>query len=217
MSGSPQFAFLFDLDGVIVDSMPVHTEAWQRYLKQSGLAAEYVAERMHGKHNHELVGEFFGPGLTPAQIEAHGSAKEALYREMMQESLEARMVPGVRQFLDHHAGVPKAVGSNAEPANVNFVVDGAHLRPYFQAIVDGYQVERPKPHPDIYLKAADLLKISPSRCIVFEDSPLGASAGRAAGAKVVGVETHEALENVDYHIRDFRDPGLEEWLAGIKF
>jgi beta-phosphoglucomutase len=79
--------------------------------------------------------------------------------------------------------------------------------------VDGQQVNNPKPAPDIYLKAAELLGAEPANCIVFEDSPTGIEAGRAAGMRLVGVETTPTqFENVDLHMQDFSDPRLESWL-----
>ena len=206
-------AWLFDVDGVLVDSMPLHTEVWQVYLDRLGLKIADVAGRMHGKRNDDLVRDFFGPGLTDDEVFHHGAAKESLYRELMAPRLEQLLVPGLRQFLDRHPDVPKAIGSNAEPANVNFVVDGANLRKHFRVFVDGMQVKNPKPHPDVYLRAADLLHTDPRHCVVFEDSPAGVAAGRAAGARVVGVETHEPLDGVDFRIRNFLDPALDEWLA----
>lgn len=209
-------AFLFDVDGVIVDSMPLHTEAWRVYMERLGRPVTGIEARMHGEHNDDLVVDFFGQGLSREEIEHHGKAKESLYREMMAEQLNERLVPGVSAFLARHGERAMAVGSNAEPANVDFVLDGADLRKHFKAVVDGMQVERPKPHPDIYLRAADLIKVKPSHCVVFEDSPPGVEAARAAGARVVGVETHKPLEHVDYRVRDFLDPGLDAWLTGVQ-
>jgi beta-phosphoglucomutase len=207
-----KLGLLFDVDGVIVDSMPLHTEVWRIYMERAGIAVDDIAGRMHGKHNGELVLDFFGPDLSPQEVIGHGAAKEALYREIMGSRLQQLLVPGIVDFLARHARLPKAVGSNAEPANVNFVLDGADLRQYFEVIVDGMQVDRPKPYPDIYLRAADLLKVDVRNCVVFEDSPAGVAAGRAAGARVVGVETHAPLADVDFRIRDFQDPGLNAWL-----
>ena len=73
-----------------------------------------------------------------------------------------------------------AVASNAEPANVDFVLDAAGLRPYFRAVLDGHQVSRPKPYPDIYLRAAEILGSVPAECVIFEDSLTGIRAARAA-------------------------------------
>jgi beta-phosphoglucomutase family hydrolase len=212
-------AFLFDLDGVIIDSMPLHTQAWSAYLEQLGLPAADAAieSRMHGKRNDDIVADFIGRDLDPAAIFEHGAAKERLFRQLMAERLKEHLVRGIEQFLRRFEGVPMAVASNAEPANVDFVLDGAGLRPRFQAVVDGQQVDRPKPFPDVYLRAASLLDVSPGKCIVFEDSPAGIEAGRAAGMRVVGVQTHSAdLADVDLSIHDFEDPRLEAWLRAVE-
>lgn len=81
-------------------------------------------------------------------------------------------------------------------------------------MVDGHQVARPKPHPDIYLRAAELLDTLPQDCVVFEDSFTGIEAARAAGMAVVGIgTTHDQLPGVDLEIPDFMSPALEPWLA----
>ncbi len=207
-------ALIFDLDGVVVDSMPLHTLAWQRYLKQLGVDGEDVAKRMHGHRNDDLVRDFLGPNVTAEVVSAHGAAKERLFRSMMAPELSARLVPGIGRLLARAKGIPVALATNAEPANVAFLLDGAGLRRSFQAIADGSQVEHAKPAPDIYLLAAKQISIAPRNCIVFEDSPVGIAAARAAGMRVVGVQTHnQRLENVDFAVRDFLDPELEQWLA----
>jgi beta-phosphoglucomutase len=212
------FAFLFDLDGVIIDSMPLHTQAWSAYLEQLGLPAAdaTIASRMHGKRNDDIVADFVGRDLDPATVFEHGAAKERLYRQLMATRLKEHLVRGVEHFLARFEGVPMAVASNAEPANVDMVLDGAGLRSRFRVVVDGQQVDRPKPFPDVYLRAASLLEVNPLNCIVFEDSPTGVEAGRSAGMHVVGVQTHSAdLRDVDLSIRDFEDPKLEAWLKAL--
>jgi beta-phosphoglucomutase len=207
-------AFIFDLDGVIIHSMPVHNQAWERYLSDLGIVVDAIEPRMHGRRNDEIVRDFFGEGLSENEISTHGAAKEALYRELMQPQLRQSLVPGIEEFLQRHRGTPMGLASNAEPANVDFILDGAGLRSYFQAIVDGHQVDRPKPHPDIYLRTAELLKITPENCIIFEDSAAGVEAARAAGARVVGVMTTPVdLAGVDLIVRDYRELNLESWLC----
>jgi beta-phosphoglucomutase family hydrolase len=209
-------AFLFDLDGVLIDSMPLHTEAWRIYLKRLNKPIEDLEVRMHGRRNDEIVVDFIGRDLTPGEIFEHGAAKERLFREMMGPRLEQHIVPGIKDFLRKHEGAPMALASNAEPANIDFVLQAAGLRHCFQVIVDGHQVSRPKPWPDIYIRAAELLGAAPASCIVFEDSPAGVAAGRAAAMRVVGVGTHTMdLAGVDLMVRDFRDPGLEKWLQAL--
>jgi len=194
--------------------MPLHTEAWHTYLKTMGIEIPDLETRMHGKRNAELVRDLIGGDLSDDVIFNHGAAKEQLWREMMLAGgPDQYRVRGLAQFLQRYEKVPKAIGSNAEPANINFVLDHFGLRRYFDVTVDGQQVNRPKPAPDIYLKAAELLGIKPANCIVFEDSPTGIEAGRAAGMRLVGVETTPTrFQDVDLHIQDFADPRLENWL-----
>jgi HAD superfamily hydrolase (TIGR01509 family) len=202
------------MDGVLVDSNPLHREVWGVYNLQYGIQTDdEMHRRMYGRRNDQIVRDFFGPGLTAEEVAAHGSAKEALFRRMMAGSLQQALVPGVREFLARHSGVPMAVASNAEKANVDFVLDGAGLRGFFSVAVDGHQVSHPKPHPEIYLRAADLLAHPPCNCIVFEDSKAGILAAQAAGMRTVGVATTDAdLPGVELLIRDFLDPALEPWL-----
>ncbi|HME07631.1 MAG TPA: HAD family phosphatase [Bryobacteraceae bacterium] len=207
---------IFDLDGVIVDSMPLHIESWGIYLQRLGTSAVDIAERMHGRRNDEIVREWIGPDLTDAQVTWHGAEKEKLYREMMRPVVRRQLVPGVEDFLQSYPAVKKAVASNAERPNIDLILDGSDLRHHFYVVLDGQQVQRPKPFPDIYLRAAELLGVGITDCVIFEDSPAGVAAGLAAGAQVVGVLTHPTeLRGVDLLIRDFRDMNLRAWLESL--
>jgi beta-phosphoglucomutase len=164
--------------------------------------------------NDRIIRDFLGNHLTDSEVFAHGAAKEALYREMMKPRIRRALVPGVVDFVSRHRGLALAVATNAEPANLDFVLDEAGLRPFFSALVTGHEVANPKPHPEIYLRTADLLGVNPASCVVFEDSYAGVQAGLAAGMHVVGVgTTHEDLPGASLLIRDFNDPALEAWLA----
>lgn len=211
---SPGLALVFDMDGVLIDSNPIHGEVWRRYLQNFSVSAEEIDTRMQGKRNDDILRELFGTALSHREILAHGAAKEALYRQLMAGQLEENLMPGLRNILDQNRQRPLGVGSNAEPANIDLVLDGAALRGYFGAVVDGDQVARPKPAPDIYLRVAQLLAVDPRNCIVFEDSPSGIAAARAMGARVVGVcRQGRNLPETDLSIRDFADAALPAWLA----
>lgn len=216
---APGLALIFDLDGVVVNSMPVHRIAWRNYLQSLGVDDEDLLERMHGRRNDDIVMDFLGPAADQAIVREHGAAKERLYRELMRDRLEDHLVPGIRRFLEQAAGTPCGLSSNAERPNIDFVLDRADLRRYFQAIVDGSEVERPKPAPDIYLLTARNLGVEPGNCIVFEDSPFGVASAHAAGARVVGMLTHEQGfenpigENLAVAVADFLDPQLDRWLS----
>ncbi|MGE5647016.1 MAG: HAD family hydrolase [Acidobacteriota bacterium] len=217
---STGLAFVFDLDGVIVDSNRVHAQTWREYLRRCGLEApEGFDLRMFGRRNDDIVADAFGEDLTPAEVFRHGAEKEKLYREIMRPVLGEHLVPGIAAFLERHPETPKAIATNGEPANADFVIDTGGLRPYFRVVINGHQVERPKPDPEIYFKAAELLSVAPANCIVFEDSVAGVEAARASGARVVAVlttHTVDELPRVDASIRDFTDPELETWLSAQK-
>jgi len=213
-----EIAFIFDLDGVIVDSNPVHLEVWREYLQNLGLTVDdKLPELMYGRRNDEIVRALFGDALSQEEIYAHGAAKEALYRERMKPQLTKRLVPGVVDFLERHASIPKGLATNAEPANAEFVMSETGLSKFFQVVVDGHKVEKPKPAPDIYLLAAALLKKKPEECVVFEDSATGIQAARSAGMRVVALSTtHRELEGADLVVANFRAPELEAWLGLIQ-
>ena len=207
-------AIILDMDGVIVDSNPVHRNAWSIYNRRFGIETdEAMQQRMYGKRNDEIVRDFLGPDLTAEEIREHGAAKERLYRELMAEAMPEALVPGVREFLQRYARAPIGVATNAEPENVDFVLDRAGLRGYFQVIVDGHQVRNPKPAPEIFLRAAERLQVPACDCIVFEDSLPGLEAARNAGMRSVGVKTTYAeLPDADLAIENFLSAELNAWL-----
>ncbi len=208
-------AFLFDMDGVIVDSNPHHRLAWEAFNRQYGLdTTEEMHQRMYGRRNDQIVRDYFGEKLSEDEVAARGFAKEALYREMIAGQVPSMLVAGLRGFLERHRDVPKAVASNAEPANVDFLLDRSGLRSYFQVVLDGHQVSHPKPSPEIYLLAAERLGVPAAGCVVFEDSPSGVAAGIAAGMQVVGLRTTFGdLPGTQLTIDNFTSEDLEAWLA----
>jgi HAD superfamily hydrolase (TIGR01509 family) len=203
------------MDGVIVDSNPLHRAVWEEYNRRHGLeTTEAMQQRMYGKRNDDIVRDFYGSHLSDQEVFAHGAAKEALYRDMLKPRIERVLVPGIREFLERRATLPKAVATNAEPANLNFVLDETGLRPLFSAAIDGHQVRNPKPHPEVFLRAAAALGVAPELCVVFEDSHTGVQAGLAAGMRVVGLTTtHSELPGVSLLVPDFKSPELERWIT----
>lgn len=203
------------MDGVIIDSNPFHRRAWAQYNRRFGIETdEAMQQRLWGRRNDDIVRDFFGEQLTSEEIQVHGAAKERLFREAIGPVLNEALVPGVREFLERHRCMSMGLATNAEPANAQFLLEIAQLAAYFRAVVDGHQVDRPKPYPDIYLRAAELLETAPPNCVVFEDSVAGIQAARGAGMSVVGVTTtHDHLPDVDLEIKNFNTPELEPWLA----
>lgn len=211
----PGLSLIFDMDGVIVDSNPVHRQAWAAYNRRFGLeTTEEMQLRMYGKRNDEIVRDFFGDGLSAEEVACRGAAKEELYREILGDRIEEILVPGIRQFLERYRDVPKALATNGELANVDFLLDRAHLRHHFQVVINGQQVRHPKPHPEIYQRAAELLETKPANCIVFEDSHSGVGAARSAGMRIVLVSTtFDNLPGANLSVDNFHSGELSRWLT----
>ena len=207
-------ALIFDMDGVIIDSNPLHRQAWAAFNRRYGLeTTEAMQRRMYGKRNDEIVRDYFGEGISPEEVDARGRAKERLYREMLTGRTEEMLVPGLRAFLERYRDLPMGVGSNAEPENISLVLDETGLRRYFRAVVDGHQVRHAKPHPEVYLRVAELLETDPAECVVFEDSHSGAAAAVAAGMRVIGISTtDDNLSGTFITIDNFRSGDLDLWL-----
>jgi len=212
---APGLALVLDMDGVLIDSNPAHREAWTRFNRRYGLdTTPAMLERMYGRRNDDIVRDFFGPALTPQEVAARGAEKEELYRQMVANRIEEFLVPGVRGFLQRYRGAPLALASNAEPENVRFVLDTARLTPYFRVVLDGHQVTRPKPDPEIYRRAAELLGVPAPDCIAFEDSHSGVQAARAAGMRVIGLRTtYGNLPGAGLCVDNFQSGELDSWLA----
>jgi beta-phosphoglucomutase family hydrolase len=212
----PCLALIFDMDGVLIDSNPVHRKVWAAYNRRFGLeTTEAMLQRMYGKRNDEIVRDFFGEDLSSEEVARRGAAKERLYRETIAGRVEQMLVPGLKAFLREHNRARMAVATNAEPENVAQVLDQGGIRPYFKVVVDGHQVRKPKPDPAIYRLAAQKLGVAEANCIVFEDSKSGVQAARDAGMRIVGLlTTEDNLPYVNICANNFLSENLGEWLAG---
>lgn len=210
---TPQRAFLFDMDGTIVDNMAFHTDSWLRFFEQRGqvLDADDFFRATAGRQGREIMRTYLGEHLTDEELALLDYEKESLYRELYAPHLKA--VDGFDELIAQAKanGVKLAVGTAAPPANVEFTLDGLDLRRHFDAIVGATDVARGKPHPDVFLKAAELCDVAPEHCIVFEDAPLGVEAARRAGMRCIVLTTtlpassFAGFDNVIAIVRDFTE------------
>lgn len=178
---------IFDMDGVLVDSHPVHMRAWERFLKSQGrpVSQQDLDFILEGRKREEILRHFMGE-LTPELLASYGQQKEALFRE---ESTNMKSIPGVTRFLDELASVslPMGVASCGGRGRVNHLLDQLQLAHYFRFIITGDDVTDGKPDPAIFLKAAGQLQMHPEDLLVFEDSVSGVRAARAAGMQCLGI------------------------------
>lgn len=209
-------AFLFDLNGTMIDDMPYHIKAWHHILSNLGvrISMDQMKEECYGK-NEELLERIIPGRFSEAEKTELGLAKEKNYQDVFRKEL--RLLQGLHDFLhnSHNAGIKIAIGTAAIRGNVDYVLDGTHIRHYIDAIVSADDVHTSKPHPETYLKCADAVDAVPVDCLVFEDTPKGAECAFNAGMDCVIVTTlHQPEEfstnkNVIGFISNFDDPFIK--------
>lgn len=213
-------AFLFDLNGTMIDDMHYHKQVWFDVLTKdlgANLTWDEVAHQMYGK-NTELLIRIFGPDrFTAEEMDRLSVEKEKRYQALYRPVLKG--LPGLESFLEtaKKKGIKMGIGSAAILFNIDFAIDGLHIRHYFDSVIGAEHVKDSKPDPETYLKGAQELGIDPTDCIVFEDAPKGVEAALNAGMKCVVLTTmHEKEEfekypNVIIYTRDYLDllPMLE--------
>lgn len=182
---------IFDMDGVLVDNMNIHMEAFAEIARRYGVTVDIkTVLGMAGRSNAEIFGELFPAEVVErVGIARLGDEKEAIYREMYAPKLVAAggLVALLEDFRAN--GVRLAVGTSAMTANLDFVLDGLDIRRYFDVLVNADMVSRAKPDPEIYLRALAELALPGDECLVFEDALAGIEAARAAGIKSVALST----------------------------
>jgi len=214
-------AFLFDLNGTMIDDMDYHIDAWYRILNSLGatISREETKLQCYGK-NHELLERIFPGRFSEQEKQEMSLEKERQYQQAFAPKL--KLIQGLDVFLEqaYQAGIKMAIGSAAILYNVQFVLNGLGINKYFDAIVSADDVVNSKPDPETFLKCAALLNIAPHECLVFEDAPKGVEAASAAGMRSVVITTmHTSNEFNDANIMEFIgtfSPGLFQSLTNEK-
>lgn len=190
-------AFIFDMDGTLVDNMRFHTDAWGKMLAENGVEmdAHDFLVKTAGKTNREILPTVFDE-ISEERIIELGERKETLYRESFLP--ERKPVEGVIEFLEESKklGIKMAVATAAPVANMEFILDGLDLRKFFGAITTAAEIKNGKPDPEIFLKSAEKLDVTPQHCLVFEDAIGGFEAAHRARMKSVGIATVNSIEEI---------------------
>ncbi len=202
-------AFLFDMDGVVVDNMRFHEAAWRRFFAERGVTMDRdeFFRKTSGMPTRDVLAYFFRREISPTEAAELTAIKESLYRELYGPHL--RPAPGLTEFMAQarREGAALGLGTGSLAENVAFVLDGLGLRERFDAVVGAGDVKRGKPDPETFLVLAERLGARPADCVVFEDALLGERAAHAAGMRVVAITTsHAAAEfcHADLAAPDFR-------------
>lgn len=180
-------AVIFDMDGVLVDSHPVHERAWRRLLESLGRTiTDQELEFVHdGRKRDDILRHFFG-ALPEAELRRYGAIKAAFFDEF---AGEMQLVKGVREFITAlgEAGVPLAVASSASRHRAAHILEHFDLRRWFGAVVTGDDVANGKPDPAVYQAACERLQANPGASLVVEDAVSGVQGALAAGMHCLGI------------------------------
>jgi len=217
----PPDAVIFDMDGVLIDSNPFHLRIWGDFLTLHGVPfdPDKLGAQIFGQRDDHALRMFFGADLSDEQSLRWSEELEHNFREAFRA--HARPLPGATELIRecHTQDIPMAVASSAMRKNVDFVVEALKLGAYFRTIVSGDEVSHPKPDPEIYLTTANHLTVAPSRCVAFEDSPIGIEAVVRAGMKCVAIASTFAIDDLRKEtrahlvVRSFEELTLERLRA----
>ncbi len=200
------YGVIFDMDGVLVDSYQAHFESWREMLREHGLElTEPDFAATFGRTSREIIQHFFGGAVSDDDIARWDAAKEAAYRRII--AADFPEMDGASALIRalHEAGFRLAIGSSGPPENVETVVGNLPGGGLFDVTVTGRDVAHGKPHPEVFLLAAERLGLAPERCAVIEDALPGVEAGLRAGANVIaltGTAPREALEEQAHWVVD---------------
>jgi beta-phosphoglucomutase len=190
-------AVIWDLDGTLIDSSDYHWEAWQAVsaAEKFTLTYEQFVDDF-GKRNDEILRGRLGAEIEDHEIARLSRLKEEKYRELVR-TRGLVLLPGVEHWLRNlkSEGWKHALGTSAPRGNIDAVFAALDIEKYFDAVMSSEEVRHGKPHPDVFLAAAEKLNAPPQHCVVIEDAPAGIEAARRAGMKSIGVRTtHPELE-----------------------
>jgi beta-phosphoglucomutase len=203
-------AVIFDMDGVICHTNPFHSKAFKIFFEKRNIFPTEEAFQLHmyGKNNGYILSHFLGRKIEGQELLDLEFEKESLFREIYQHHVNP-----ISGFLDFFHGLKKSgwktgVATSAPFANLELIGGKLDLFPYLESALASEHVSKHKPDPEVYLKTAANLSLTPDQCIVFEDSFSGISAAKNAGMKVVGVLSSHSVDQLpicDLYIKDYND------------
>jgi beta-phosphoglucomutase len=203
-------AFIFDMDGTMVDSIPWHKKSYQILFEKLHLpfSEEFYKRHIVGHKNSEIFPKLF-PQKDKKAWEELAYDKEAIFREIYKSTIKE--IDGLTKLIDtfKNKGITLAIATTAPLENRIFYLDKLNLSASdFSAIVGDEEIVNGKPHPEAYIKAAERIGILPEKCLVFEDSASGIASAKSAGMTVVAVATNrmpETLVEADYVVDNFSE------------
>ena len=220
-----EYGFIFDMDGVVIDSNPYHKTAWEKFLTGQGISFDdqLFDNVLSGRTGPTSLRLIFGEDLSQEKLDLYLEEVDSNYQNILRQTEDVRPIAGVHAFLDQltQNGYRLALATSAPVLNIELGLEKLKLENTFEHIVGKVDVSHGKPHPEVYLTSLSLLGIAAENCIVFEDSKAGIQSARSAGIQVVGIasgHSREELldEGVSMVVDDFTGLSPDKVLALIK-
>lgn len=202
-------AFIFDLDGVIVDTAHFHFKAWKKTAEELGFnLTEELNEKLKGVSridSLQKILDWANVSISKEQFDKMAYEKNEEYLSYVRQMTNEDVLPGVYEFLKNikNWGYPIALGSASK--NAKHILERVGLIDLFETIVDGNSVTKAKPNPEVFLNAAKLLNVNPEDCVVFEDSVAGIQAANIANMVSIGIGDSSILFEADFCFKDFKE------------
>ncbi|MDF1574883.1 MAG: HAD family phosphatase [Bacteroidales bacterium] len=217
-----EYGFIFDMDGVVIDSNPYHKIAWEKFLSGQGIPYDdqLFDNVLSGRTGPTSLRMLFGKDLSQEKLDLFLEEVDSNYQNILHRTEDVKPIAGLNSFLDQitRNGYRIALATSAPVLNIKLGLQKLKLENIFEHIVGKVDVTHGKPHPEVYLKTLELLDIPAENCLVFEDSRAGIQSALHAGIRVVGIasgHTKKDLleEGVSLALDDFRGLELETVLA----
>lgn len=201
--------FIFDLDGVIVDTAKYHFLAWRKLANSVGVDfTEAQNEQLKGVSRVKSLEKILAWGnieLPEDTFMELMARKNDDYINHVYQMDESEILPDVVKILTHLQSIEQPIALGSASQNARTILKRVHLYDHFDAIVDGTNVSKAKPDPEVFLRAAELIKMKPEQCVVFEDSVAGIKAANIANMTSIGIGKREVLHEADHVFADFTE------------
>lgn len=213
--------FIFDLDGVLVDTAKYHYQAWRRMANELGFDfSEKENEELKGVGRRDSIEKILGWGkitLTEEEKNKLMDQKNDWYQDLIKSMDPDSALPGVRDFLESARDMSLTLALASSSKNAPKILELTDLTEFFTTVVDGTQITNSKPDPEIFLTAASRLKLNPSELVVFEDAQAGVEAALGGGFRTVGIGNKKSLADAEIVYRGLGDTSPAEVINSLNF
>jgi beta-phosphoglucomutase len=202
-------AWIFDLDGVIVETAQFHYKSWKKLADMLEIpfdeAKNELLKGVSRKKSLQKILAMDDRTIPEDKFQQLMDRKNEWYQGYISKLTPADILDGIPEFLDQLKALDVKIAIGSSSKNAAYIINYLHLNDMFDAVIDGTNVTKTKPHPEVFLKGAQALKAKPADCIVFEDAVSGVQAAKEAGMICVGVGSEKYLSEADFVITSFKD------------